>query len=100
MGWFEAVQSNDPRVTVAMERFTQRRLLAAVTSTIRDALELTPATSNRMASFYRPLRFVPSEKLTGADKLLLAFDALVISHIISRAHQTGKLFMAANTEQR
>src|SRR5215831_8759265 len=40
-----------------------------------DALELTPASSNQRASFYRPLRFVPSEKLTNVDKLLLAFDA-------------------------
>ena len=34
-----------------------------------DALELTPATPSRKASLYRPLRFVPSEKLTGADRL-------------------------------
>jgi hypothetical protein len=65
-----------------------------------DALELTPATPNRMASFYRPLRFVPSEKLTGADRLLLAFDALAISHTMGKTQQTGKLSMAPNTEQR
>jgi hypothetical protein len=56
-----------------------------------DGLELTPATSNQMASFYRPLRFVPSEKLTGADRLLLAFDALAISHIIGKTPQNGKI---------
>jgi hypothetical protein len=33
-----------------------------------DALELAPAIPNRMASFYRPLRFVPSEKLTDVDR--------------------------------
>jgi predicted RecB family nuclease len=56
-----------------------------------DALELTPATLSRMASFYRPLRFVPSEKLTGADRLLLAFDALAISRIIGKTPQNGKI---------
>jgi hypothetical protein len=56
-----------------------------------DALELTPATLNRVASFYRPVRFVPSEKLTGADRLLLAFDALAISRIIGKTPQNGKI---------
>ena len=56
-----------------------------------DALELTPATLNRMASSYRPLRFVPSEKLSVADKLLLAFDALAISHIIGKTPPNGKI---------
>lgn len=44
-----------------------------------DALELTSGTPGRKPLFYRPLRFVPSEKLTSVDKLLLAFDALAIS---------------------
>jgi predicted RecB family nuclease len=56
-----------------------------------DALELTPATPNRMASLYRPLRFVPSEKLTVADRLLLAFDALAISYIIGTTPPNGKI---------
>jgi predicted RecB family nuclease len=56
-----------------------------------DALELTPGTLSRKASFYRPLRFVTSEKLTGADKLLLAFDALAISRITGKAPPSGKI---------
>jgi predicted RecB family nuclease len=56
-----------------------------------DALELTPATPNRTASFYRPLRFVSSEKLTGADRLLLAFDALAISHTTGKTPANGKI---------
>ena len=44
-----------------------------------------------MASFYRPLRFVSSEKLTGADRLLLAFDALAISHVIGKTPPNGKI---------
>ena len=56
-----------------------------------DALELTRATPYRMVSFYRPLRFVPSEKLTGADRLLLAFDALAISHTMGKTPANGKI---------
>ncbi len=64
-----------------------------------DALELTSATPDRKPLFYRPLHFVPSEKLTSADKLLLAFDALAISTIIGKPHQTAKSSMGANTER-
>jgi hypothetical protein len=56
-----------------------------------DALELTPGTPNRMASFYRPLRFVPSEKLTSASRLLLAFDALALSRITGKTPSNGKI---------
>ena len=56
-----------------------------------DALELTSATPDRKPLFYRPLHFVPSEKLTGADKLLLAFDALAISTIIGKTPPNGKI---------
>jgi predicted RecB family nuclease len=56
-----------------------------------DALELTSGTSDRKPLFYRPLRFVPTEKLTSADKLLLAFDALAISTIIGKTPPNGKI---------
>ena len=56
-----------------------------------DALELTSGTPDRKPLFYRPLRFVPSEKLTSADKLLLAFDALAISTIIGKTPPNGKI---------
>src|SRR5215471_97090 len=61
-----------------------------------DALELMPTTQDRKLSFYRPLRFVPSEKLTGADKLLLAFDALAISRIIGKAPPNGRIIHGCN----
>src|SRR5260221_882146 len=56
---------------------------------------LRQATPNRMASFYRPLSFVPSEKLTGADRLLLAFDALAISHTMGKTPANGKIIHAS-----
>jgi hypothetical protein len=56
-----------------------------------DALQLTAETLNRRASFYRPIRFAPSEKLTGADRLLLAFNALAISRIIGKTPPNGKI---------
>ena len=42
------------------------------------ALERIPATKTRQYSPYIPIRFVPSQKITKHDKLLLAFDALAL----------------------
>jgi len=40
---------------------------------------------------YIPVRFIPREKLTPDDKLLLAFDALVLSTIMRQAPPFGKI---------
>jgi predicted RecB family nuclease len=40
---------------------------------------------------YIPVRFVPSEKITKQDKLLLAFDALVLSAATGKAPLFGKI---------
>src|ERR1035441_2612378 len=40
---------------------------------------------------YHPFRFVSNEKLTNIDKLLLAFDALVLSQIVGSLPRAGKL---------
>jgi predicted RecB family nuclease len=40
---------------------------------------------------YIPMRFVPSEKITKHDKLLLAFDALVFSTAFGKAPLFGKI---------
>jgi hypothetical protein len=63
-----------------------------------DALELSPS-EHRKRSFYRPVRFVPNEKLTFSDRLQLAFYALAISQITGKVPPNGKSSMAANTEQ-
>ena len=56
-----------------------------------DALELPPSAEHRKRSFYRPVRFVPDEKLTLFDRLLLAFDALAISKITGKVPPNGRI---------
>ncbi len=45
---------------------------------------------------YQPFRFVSNEKLTNIDKLLLAFDALVLSQILGSLPPTGKFIHGRN----
>lgn len=40
---------------------------------------------------YTPIRFVPSEKLTISDRLLLAFDAFALSQTCGRTPHVGKI---------
>src|SRR5467141_1749617 len=40
------------------------------------------ASASRKLKLYIPIRFVPNEKIAKRDKLLLAFDALVISRAL------------------
>src|SRR5260221_4611807 len=101
LSWLRATCQEDEFcvATPCVEALNQKRwlIIAEYVATLveirahLDALELTPACTNQMVSFYRPLRFVPSEKLTGADRLLLAFDALAISHIIGKTPPNGKI---------
>jgi hypothetical protein len=44
-----------------------------------NALERSTAPTNRKHDSFIPIRFSPKEKITKHDKLLLAFDALVLS---------------------
>ena len=56
-----------------------------------DALELSPSAEHLKRSYYRPVRFVPNEKLTFSDRLQLAFDALAISQITGKVPANGKI---------
>jgi predicted RecB family nuclease len=56
-----------------------------------DAVELSPSAEHRERSYYRPVRFVPNEKLTFSDKLQLAFDALALSQITDKVSPNGKI---------
>lgn len=40
---------------------------------------------------YIPMRFIPNERITKHDKLLLAFDALVLSRVIGKTPLFGRL---------
>ena len=56
-----------------------------------DAVELSPSAEHRERSCYRPVRFVPNEKLTFSDKLQLAFDAFALSQITDKVSPNGKI---------
>jgi predicted RecB family nuclease len=54
-------------------------------------LERVPSSATAPQNLYIPVRFIPREKLTPHDKLLLAFDALVLSAILRQAPPFGKI---------
>ena len=54
-------------------------------------LERLPSSATATHHPYIPVRFIPREKLTPHDKLLLAFDALVLSAATSHAPPFGKI---------
>lgn len=56
-----------------------------------DAAELAHSVPNGPSSYYRPIRFVPANKVDKSDKLLLAFDALAISRITGVVPPTGRI---------
>lgn len=56
-----------------------------------DGLELAPRATHGDDDGYVPFRFVPNEKISVNDKLLLAFDALLLSHTGSKTPRIGKL---------
>jgi predicted RecB family nuclease len=55
------------------------------------ALERLPSPGRTKYNPYIPIRFVPSEKITKQDKLLLAFDALALSSASGRKPLFGKI---------
>src|SRR5215210_3696157 len=55
------------------------------------ALERLTSHGKRKHNPYIPIRFVPSEKVTKHDKLLLAFDALALSLASGRIPPFGKI---------
>ncbi len=54
-------------------------------------VERIPAQARREAAQVIPIRFVSTSKLTRHDKLLLAFDALVLSGMLGCAVKSGKI---------
>ena len=55
------------------------------------ALERVTSSANRKHIFYIPIRFIPSEKITRNDRLLLAYDALVLSIATGKMPPFGKI---------
>jgi predicted RecB family nuclease len=56
-----------------------------------DGLEQIRTTSHRLDCPYIPLRFVPSEKVSTHDKLLLAFEAFAFSQICGKTPRIGRI---------
>ena len=56
-----------------------------------DALEQIRTASDGLNCPYIPIRFVPSEKLSTYDKLLLAFDAFAFSQVCGKTPQVGRI---------
>jgi predicted RecB family nuclease len=55
------------------------------------ALELIRSASKTRDHLYIPLRFVPSEKLSIDDRLLLAFDAFTLSQTCGKTPHVGRI---------
>ena len=60
------------------------------------AVERMPANSQGKQFQLTPIRFIFSNKLTKGDKLILAFDALVLSGMLRREVSHGKIIHGAN----
>ncbi len=60
------------------------------------AVERAPSDGRGQPSQFTPIRFVFTNKLTRSDKLLLAFDALVLSEMLGRKVGLGKIIHGDN----
>jgi predicted RecB family nuclease len=56
-----------------------------------DALVLRRRASTRMGCPYIPIRFVPSERVSMFEKLLLAFDAIAVSKVFGKMPRLGRI---------
>ncbi|MFC1781770.1 hypothetical protein ACFLZ8_05875 [Planctomycetota bacterium] len=55
------------------------------------ALQKMNTRGSRRFTPYAPLRFIPTEKITKQDKLILAFDALAVSRYLGKEPLFGKI---------
>jgi predicted RecB family nuclease len=60
------------------------------------AMERVPSEGRGKAATFIPIRFVFRNKLTRNDKLLVAFDALVLSGLLERRVEIGKIIHGDN----
>ncbi|MDD5140596.1 MAG: TM0106 family RecB-like putative nuclease [Verrucomicrobiales bacterium] len=64
---------------------------AATIETCLHAVERIPSAGRGQPAQFVPIRFIYRNKLTKDDKLLLAFDAFVLSEMLGRAVSLGKI---------
>ena len=70
-------------------RASSRRLLPV--ETCLHAVERIPSAGRGQPAQFVPIRFIHRNKLTKDDKLLLAFDAFVLSEMLGRTVSLGKI---------
>ena len=61
-----------------------------------DALVLSRGKRAKLDCPYLPIRFVPSERLSTDDKLMLAFDAVALSKVYGRTPRAGRIIHGRN----
>jgi predicted RecB family nuclease len=88
-----------PSLRVFRERYYQLILDPEISSPEvqihAHALERISASRNRVDITYRPVRFVPNEKLASSDKLLIALDALALSRLTGSMPPTARIIHGA-----
>ena len=81
----------DPAQVLAGASPSQEPTAKPILSTCLHALERLPSEGRGKAAQFVPVRFVFRNKLTKDDRLLLAFDALVLSEALGREDSLGKI---------
>jgi predicted RecB family nuclease len=88
----EAQTSFSQLPTINSQPISQSLLTSAATiETCLHAVERIPSAGPGQAAQFVPIRFIYRNKLTKDDKLLLAFDAFVLSEMLGRAVSLGKI---------
>ncbi len=77
----------NPKSEISQSLFTS----AATIEACLHAVERIPSAGRGQPAQFVPIRFLHRNKLTKDDKLLLAFDAFVLSEMVGRAVSLGKI---------
>jgi len=84
--------SRDDEAQTSLPENSQSLLTSAASiETCLHAVERIPSVGRGQPAQFVPIRFIYRNKLTKDDKLLLAFEALVLSETLGRAVNLGKI---------
>ena len=86
-------QTSSSQLSTLNPQPTDQSLLtsAATIETCLHAVERIPSAGRGQPAQFVPIRFIHRNKLTQDDKLLLAFDAFVLSEMLGRTVSLGKI---------
>src|SRR6266849_3911238 len=88
---FGSSRGNEAQICVTEH---SQSLVTPATTTVESrlhAIERIPSEGRGRAAQYIPIRYIFTNKLGKHDKLLLAFDALVLSQVLGREVSLGKI---------